>query len=242
MLLKTEDLQKLYITGDISVTALWNVNLEIESGEFIAIMGPSGSGKSTLMNIIGCLDRPTGGRYYLAGEDTSRKNDNQLAEIRNKYIGFIFQSFNLLPKLTALDNVALPLVYRGMSAQKRRLKAEESLAAVGLSDRSRHLPAELSGGQQQRVAIARALSGDPQLILADEPTGALDSQAGAEVLNIFQSLNKAGRTIILVTHDEQIALHAKRIIRFKDGKMQSDVKVAQPLTAKIPVIEEAVNR
>lgn len=231
MLLKTMNLQKLYITGDITVAALQAINLEVEEGEFVAIMGPSGSGKSTFMNIIGCLDRPTSGQYYLAGEDVSQKNDNQLAEIRNKYLGFVFQSFNLLPKLTALDNVALPLVYRGISGKQRRLKAEEALSKVGLADRVNHLPTELSGGQQQRVAIARVLAGDPQLILADEPTGALDSHSGNDVLNIFQKLNQDGRTIILVTHDEHIAQHTKRIVRFRDGLMQIDQKVDQPIIA-----------
>lgn len=231
MLLKVQNLEKTYAAGDISVRALQDVNLEIEHGEFLAVMGPSGSGKSTLMNILGCLDRPTKGQYYLGGDDVSQKNDDQLAEIRNQYIGFIFQSFNLLPKLTALDNVALPLIYRGMSAKDRLLKAREALAAVGLEDRARHLPAELSGGQQQRVAIARVLAGDPELILADEPTGALDSRAGAEVLGIFQSLNRDGKTIVIVTHDERIALHTKRVIRFMDGMVQSDEPVEQPLLA-----------
>ncbi|MFY9377636.1 MAG: ABC transporter ATP-binding protein [Peptococcia bacterium] len=242
MLLKTEKLQKLYKTGDITVAALQAIDLEVAEGEFVAIMGPSGSGKSTFMNIIGCLDRPTSGHYYLSSEDISQKDDDQLAEIRNKYLGFIFQSFNLLPKLTALENVALPLIYRGIPAKQRRKQAEEALTAVGLADRVKHLPSELSGGQQQRVAIARVLAGDPQLILADEPTGALDSRSGNEVLSIFQKLNQAGRTIILVTHDEQVAHHTKRIVRFKDGLMQSDEKVAQPLIAKNIVEQEAVSQ
>ena len=240
-LLRIENLQKKYDTGHISVVALQNINLEVALGEFLAIMGPSGSGKSTLMNIIGCLDRPTGGQYYLAGEDVSQKNDNQLAELRNKYLGFIFQSFNLLPKLTALENVALPLIYRGVSARKRRQKAAEALEKVGLTDRVKHLPNELSGGQKQRVAIARVLVGEPELILADEPTGALDSRSGAEVLSIFQTLNKAGKTIILVTHDEQIALHTERIVRFKDGQIQNDAKVENPKIARVYGEEEAVN-
>lgn len=225
MLLQINELHKIYSTGDINVSALAGVDLELNEGEFAAIMGPSGSGKSTLMNIIGCLDRPTSGRYILAGEDVSGKNDDELADIRNKYIGFVFQSFNLLPKLTALENVALPLVYRGLTLKQRSEKAKEALHAVGLSDRVHHLPTELSGGQQQRVAIARVLAGDPPLILADEPTGALDSKSGEEVLSIFQTLNKEGRTIIVVTHDQQVALHTKRIIRFKDGMVLSDEAV-----------------
>ncbi len=225
MLLQVNKLQKIYSTGDINVSALAGVDLIVNEGEFAAIMGPSGSGKSTLMNIIGCLDRPTSGTYILAGEDVSGKSDDELADVRNKYIGFVFQSFNLLPKLTALENVALPLVYRGLSLRQRSEKAKEALQAVGLSDRVHHLPTELSGGQQQRVAIARVLAGDPPLILADEPTGALDSRSGEEVLSIFQALNKEGRTIIVVTHDQQVALHTKRIIRFKDGMVLSDEAV-----------------
>ena len=224
MLIEVIDMQKIYSTGKISVTALNGVNLKIDKGEFAAIMGPSGSGKSTLMNILGCLDRPTQGRYILAGEDIGTKTDNELAELRNKYIGFIFQSFNLLPRLTALENVALPLVYRGMTSKQRILKARETLSAVGLDDRMHHLPSELSGGQQQRVAIARALAGSPSLLLADEPTGNLDSQSGTEIMSIFRQLNSNGITIILVTHDEEVAGHTKRIIRFKDGMMISDVK------------------
>lgn len=241
MLLKIQDLQKIYVTGDISVSALQDVNLEIAKGEFVAIMGPSGSGKSTLMNLLGCLDSPTSGQYFLAGDDVSRKSDDELAEVRNQYIGFIFQSFNLLPKLSALDNVSLPLIYRGISSKQRIIQAKEALAAVGLADRIHHLPSELSGGQQQRVAIARVLAGEPELILADEPTGALDSRSGAEVLGIFQNLNKSGKTIVIVTHDEQIALHTKRIIRFKDGMMQSDEIVQKPLLANVLENQKAVN-
>lgn len=225
MLLQTVELQKVYSTNIISVTALTNVNLTVQEGEFVAIMGPSGSGKSTLMNILGCLDRPTAGQYILADEDISNKNDNELARIRNQYIGFIFQSFNLLPKLTALENVCLPLVYRGVPTKERIMKAEVALEAVGLADRMHHLPTELSGGQQQRAAIARALAGNPPLILGDEPTGNLDSRSGQEVMEIFQSLNQQGITIILVTHDEQIARQTKRILRFIDGMMQSDEAV-----------------
>jgi len=241
MLLKIKNLQKIYATGDISVAALQDINLEVDKGEFVAIMGPSGSGKSTLMNLLGCLDSPTSGQYFLAGDDVSRKSDDELAEVRNQYIGFIFQSFNLLPKLSALENVALPLIYRGVHSKERLIKARQALAVVGLEDRVHHLPTELSGGQQQRVAIARVLAGEPELILADEPTGALDSRSGAEVLGIFQSLNKNGKTIVIVTHDEQIALHTKRIIRFKDGMMQSDEIVKQPLLAKVLDNQKAVN-
>lgn len=241
MLIKVTGLQKVYSTGDISVTALDNVNIEIEQGEFVAIMGPSGSGKSTFMNILGCLDRPTNGEYILAGEDVSDRSDDELAEIRNKHIGFIFQSFNLLPKLTALENVALPLIYRGLSKAERTEKAIDALAAVGLTDRMHHVPSELSGGQQQRVAVARVLAGNPPLILGDEPTGNLDSRSGAEIMTIFQRLNEAGITIVLVTHDEEVALHTKRIIRFKDGILQSDKLVDKPLVAIIPGIKEAVN-
>lgn len=224
MLLQVHNLQKIYSTGENSVTALEGVNINIDKGEYVAIMGPSGSGKSTFMNILGCLDRPTLGQYILAGSDVGGKNDDELAEIRNQYIGFIFQSFNLLPKLTALENVVLPLIYRGLSVRERTVKAKEALEAVGLGDRMHHLPAELSGGQQQRAAIARVLAGDPPLILGDEPTGNLDSRSGAEVMGIFEKLNRDGITIILVTHDEQIASQTKRIIRFKDGMMQSDTR------------------
>ncbi len=241
MLLQIKDLQKIYSAGENSVTALAGVNMNIEKGEYVAIMGPSGSGKSTFMNIIGCLDRPTSGQYILDGEDVSTKNDDELAEIRNQYIGFIFQSFNLLPKLTALENVALPLIYRGFTPKQRIIRAKEALEAVGLGDRMHHLPSELSGGQQQRVAIARALAGDPSLILADEPTGALDSRSGAEVLSIFHRLNSEGITIIVVTHDEQVALHTKRIIRFKDGMMLSDEQVAHPVRVESSLGLKAVN-
>lgn len=235
MLLQISNLVKTYSTEAVSVTALKDVNLEIQKGEFVAIMGPSGSGKSTLMNILGCLDRPTEGRYILEKEDIKEKNDDKLAEIRNEYIGFVFQSFNLLPKLTALENVALPLVYRGTPSKERILKAKEALKVVGLEDRINHLPTELSGGQQQRVAIARVLAGNPPLILADEPTGALDSRSGSELLAIFQKLNQEGITIIVVTHDEQVALHTKRIIRFKDGMLQSDEQVLKPHIAGMTI-------
>lgn len=225
MLLQVKDLQKIYMAGENSVAALDGISLSIDEGEYVAIMGPSGSGKSTLMNMLGCLDRPTSGQYILSGEDVSQKSDDELAEIRNKYIGFIFQGFNLLPKLTALENVALPLVYRGIPAKQRLARAQEALQSVGLGNRMHHLPAELSGGQQQRAAIARVLASDPPLVLGDEPTGNLDSRSGCEVMDIFQKLNNEGITIILVTHDQQIASQTKRIIRFRDGMMQSDEKV-----------------
>lgn len=240
MLVQVRDLQKIYSTGAVTVTALDKVNIDIQKGEFVAIMGPSGSGKSTFMNLLGCLDRPTKGSYILANEDIRQKNDDDLALIRNKYIGFIFQSFNLLPKLTALENVSLPLIYRGIPIKERLKNAEKALNAVGLSDRMYHLPAELSGGQQQRVAIARVLAGDPPLILGDEPTGNLDTRSGNEVMSIFQDLNSAGITIILVTHDEHIAHHTKRIIRFRDGLMQSDEKVPEPLQADTNFVAEKV--
>ena len=241
MLIEVTALEKTYVTGDISVTALRDVNISIQNGEFVAIMGPSGSGKSTFMNILGCLDRPTNGHYILAGKDVSDKTDDELAAIRNKNIGFIFQSFNLLPKLSALDNVALPLIYRGMPLAVRLAKAKEALAAVGLTDRMHHKPSELSGGQQQRVAVARVLAGDPPLILGDEPTGNLDSRSGAEIMTIFQRLNDSGITIVLVTHDEEVASHTKRIIRFKDGMLQGDELVKNPLSAALPADKEAVN-
>lgn len=222
-MIRLENVQKIYRLGrDISIPALKGIDLEIAEGEFVSIMGPSGSGKSTLMHIMGCLDRPSSGRYFLGGEEVNKKGDNELAEIRNRHIGFVFQTFNLLPRLNALENVELPLVYRGMRLSERRRRAEEALEAVGLSDRLRHRPAELSGGQQQRVAIARALAGEPSLILADEPTGNLDSRAGAEVMEIFRRLNQGGITVVFVTHEEEIAAWTKRIIRLRDGLVVED--------------------
>lgn len=241
MLLQIKDLQKVYSTGKVSVKAIDEINLNINEGEFVSIMGPSGSGKSTLMNILGCLDRPTDGKFILNGHDVAHKSDDELAEIRNKYIGFIFQSFNLLPKLTALENVALPLIYRGMPAKQRITSAKDALKAVGLEDREDHLPSELSGGQQQRVAIARVLAGNPTMILGDEPTGNLDSRSGDEVMSIFQKLNNEGITIMLVTHDEEIAQHTKRIIRFKDGGLKSDERVENPLIAGMNIEDKVMN-
>lgn len=222
-MIELKDISKIYKTESVEVAALKNINLIINRGEFLAIMGPSGSGKSTLMNILGCLDKPTTGVYLLENNDISKRNDNELAEIRNKQIGFVFQSFNLLSKLTALQNVELPQVYFGEGKKKRRRRAEELLEIIGLKDRSQHKPSQLSGGQQQRVAIARALINNPTIILADEPTGNIDSHAGNEIMQIFDRLNKEGNTIILITHEEYIASHAKRVVRTKDGEIISDV-------------------
>jgi putative ABC transport system ATP-binding protein len=220
-MLKLEKVTKVYQTGDVEVHALRGVDLVVESGEFVAIMGASGSGKSTLMNILGCLDLPTSGRYLLDGVDVRELNDNQLAEIRNRKIGFVFQSFNLVPRTSALQNVALPLVYAGMNADRKR-RALTALAAVGLEDRAGHLPTELSGGQQQRVAVARALVTDPAILLADEPTGNLDTEASLELMKLLVDLNKAGRTVVLITHEEDIAEFARRVIRLRDGLIISD--------------------
>ncbi|MED1470941.1 ABC transporter ATP-binding protein [Bacillus salipaludis] len=212
-------LMKTYKLGGETVNALNDVSLEIEQGEFLAIIGPSGSGKSTLMNMIGCLDRPEAGTYLLDGKDIGKMNDNQLAVIRNEKIGFIFQNFNLLTKLTALENVELPLLYRGVSVKERREKAMDSLKKVGLIERSEHLPSQLSGGQQQRVAIARALAGNPSILLADEPTGALDSKTSKEIIAVMKELNEIGHTIILITHDLAVAKQAKRMVSIQDGQL-----------------------
>ncbi len=221
-LIEVRDLARHYPSGDHTVTALANVSTNISSGEFVAIMGPSGSGKSTFMNLIGCLDRASAGSYRLAGQEVAGLSGHELATLRNRAIGFVFQQFNLLPRADALENVALPLVYAGRPAAERRSRALDQLRAVGLEDRVGHTPAQLSGGQQQRVAIARALINDPLLLLADEPTGALDSRTALEVMTLFQRLNASGQTVLYVTHDLEIARFASRIISFRDGRVVSD--------------------
>ena len=219
---------KTYGNGKIEVTALDTVDLVVEQGEFVAIMGPSGSGKSTLMNIIGCLDVPTSGRYLLDGVDTRRLDERRQALVRNRKIGFIFQSFNLIPRTTAVSNVELPMAYAGVRPGVRRERAIRALEQVGLGGRVHHLPSQLSGGQQQRVAIARAIATDPVLLLADEPTGALDSRSTDDVLALFADLNADGRTIIVITHEEEVAHHAKRVVRMRDGRVVADRRVAAP--------------
>ena len=221
-LIELRDIYKIYYMGDEEVHANDGISLTIYKGEFVAIVGKSGSGKATLMNIIGALDVPTEGEYYLDGQDVSDMTDNELAEIRNNMIGFIFQQYNLLPKMNLLENVELPLLYAGMDAVDRRERAMESLDRVGLKEKWKNYPNQLSGGQQQRVSIARALAGDPSLILADEPTGALDSKTGREVLDFLKKLNREGNTIVMITHDSGIALEAKRVVRISDGKINFD--------------------
>lgn len=225
IIIRTEELTKIYGVNEYQVHALDRVNLTIHENEFVAVMGPSGSGKSTLLNILGCLDRPTSGKYYLAGEDVSELNKTQLAHIRNQRIGFVFQSFNLLAQTSALENVLLPMLYSRdgkASDEAQKQKAIQILTAVGLGDRLEHMPHELSGGQAQRVAIARALVNDPVLILADEPTGNLDSHSSAEILALLRELHQQGRTIVMVTHDDEIAAYAQRVVRFRDGHIESD--------------------
>ncbi|MCY7408691.1 MAG: ABC transporter ATP-binding protein [Chitinophagales bacterium] len=222
-MISLEHIRKDYILEKMKVSALNDVTLSIQKNEYVALMGPSGSGKSTLMNILGCLDTPSAGSYVLNSQDVSRLHDNELAVIRNKEIGFVFQTFNLMPRMTALENVALPLIYAGKSKTFREDKAKEMLNAVGLSDRMDHKPNELSGGQKQRVAIARALVNDPSIILADEPTGNLDSKTSMEIMALFDNIHKLGNTVIIVTHEEDISLYAHRIVRLRDGEVFSDV-------------------
>jgi putative ABC transport system ATP-binding protein len=221
-LIRLIQVSRCYRMGSETIHALREVDLEIERGEYVAIMGPSGSGKSTLMNIIGCLDTPTSGRYELNGINVSQMDDNQLAEVRNQQVGFVFQTFHLLPRSTALHNVELPLIYAGYPAETRRRMALEALAQVGLADRVQHRPNELSGGQRQRVAIARALVNRPALLLADEPTGNLDSKTGEEILALFDALWRQGHTLLIVTHEEDVARHARRIVRIRDGRIAAD--------------------
>lgn len=222
MLISIQHLNKTYIMGTEKVEALKDVSIDIAQNEYVALMGPSGSGKSTLMNLLGCLDSPTSGKYWLNGIEVSTMNDGDLAEVRNKQIGFVFQTFNLLPRLSALENVALPLVYAGYSKADRLEKARKTLESVGLGDRVMHKPNELSGGQRQRVAVARALVNDPAIILADEPTGNLDTKTSHEIMALFEQIHRAGNTVILVTHEADIAQHAHRIVRLRDGLVETD--------------------
>lgn len=228
-IIELDNIQKSYFMGKMELKVLKDISLQIFKNEYVALMGPSGSGKSTLMNLLGCLDTPSAGRYILNGQDVSKMPDDDLAEVRNKEIGFVFQQFNLLPRLTAAENVALPLVYNGTSKKARTEQSLEMLDRVGLSDRSHHKPNELSGGQNQRVAIARALVNHPSIILADEPTGNLDSKTSVEIMNIFSKIQSEGNTVILVTHEEDIAHFAQRIIRLKDGIIESDQQMTAPM-------------
>jgi putative ABC transport system ATP-binding protein len=225
-IIRTEGLTKDYVLGAETVHAVRGVDLLLEREEFVALMGPSGSGKSTLMNMLGCLDTPTAGKYWLNDELVSELDDDELAGVRNRQIGFVFQTFNLLPRATSLHNVELPLIYAGVSAKERKRRAEEKLELVGLADRMHHKPPELSGGQRQRVAVARALVNEPALLLADEPTGNLDSKTGTEIMNVFVELNRQGQTILLVTHEHDIAEYAQRQIHLKDGVIEKDFKQA----------------
>jgi len=224
-MLEVQNIVKSYKTGDINLTALKNISLKIEEGEFVAIMGPSGSGKSTLMNILGCLDRMSSGKYILNGKDVSGLLANELSHIRNREIGFVFQAFNLIPRMSILENVSLPMVYSGMPSKERKKRALSALEKVGLLDRIKHLPNEVSGGQKQRAAIARAIVNSPSVIMADEPTGNLDTKSSLDIMKIFQDLNNEGATVVMVTHENDIAQHAKRIVRFRDGEIVMDTLV-----------------
>ena len=232
-LIRVDHLTKDYVLGDNVVHALAGVTLTIEGGEFVAVMGPSGSGKSTFMNVIGCLDRPSSGDYWMAGEDVARMNSDQLAAVRNRRIGFVFQQFNLLARTSALENVELPLLYANVTAQERHQRALDKLRLVGLGERSDHQPSQLSGGQQQRVAIARALVNNPALILADEPTGALDSRTSVEIMALLQQLNRDGMTIVVVTHEHDVAAFAARLVMFRDGRIVSDERQAPRSAAEV---------
>ena len=234
--IQLKEIKKNYFLGKVVIEVLKGLSLDIQKAEYVALMGPSGSGKSTLMNIIGCLDSPTSGQYILAGQSVSGMTDNELADVRNQEIGFVFQQFNLLPRLTALENVALPLVYAGVSKKERTQRAKEVLDMVSLSDRSHHKPNELSGGQNQRVAIARALVNNPSIILADEPTGNLDSKTSHEIMDIFGQIHAAGNTVVLVTHEEDIAAHARRVIRLRDGVIESDTPCPPKGETKVHVV------
>ena len=236
-LIRTRDLARTYQFGDTEVRALDGVTIEVGTGEFVAVMGPSGSGKSTFMNVLGCLDRPSRGEYFLDGHAVAALADDALAAFRNRYIGFVFQNFNLLPRTSALENVELPLIYAGIAARERRLRAAEMIAKVGLAARAHHQPAQLSGGQQQRVAIARALVTRPRLILADEPTGALDSRTSLEIMALLQELNHAGMTVVIVTLETDIARFARRVLRFRDGRIVAD-EANDPLDAARMFAEE----
>jgi putative ABC transport system ATP-binding protein len=236
---ETRELEKTYRMGDVEVRALRGVSLTIEAGDFVAVMGASGSGKSTFMNLIGCLDRPTRGSCLVSGQDVARLSRDQLARVRGQQIGFVFQGFNLLPRTSAVENVELPMLYQGVGARDRHQRAAEALQRVGLGDRLDHTPAQLSGGQQQRVAIARALVNRPALLLADEPTGNLDSRTSVEVMGIFQELNDQGLTVLLVTHEPDIAEHARRTVTFKDGLVLSDTRVARRRIARDELLREA---
>lgn len=227
-IIETDNIAKRYVMGTEVVDALKTISISIDKGEYVAFMGPSGSGKSTLMNIIGCLDSPTKGKYILNGKDVSFMSENELAEVRNKEIGFVFQTFNLLPRQSSLENVALPLIYAGYNKTDRTNRAQSVLESVGLGDRSSHKPNELSGGQRQRVAVARALVNDPSILLADEPTGNLDTKTSYEIMELFEDIHEKGNTIIMVTHEEDIAQYAHRIIRLRDGIVESDVKNPNP--------------
>ena len=235
IIIQTNDISRIYRMGSETIHALKSVSIEINRGEYVAFMGPSGSGKSTLMNIVGCLDTPSGGQYILNGKDVSNMTDNELAEIRNKEIGFVFQTFNLLPRSTSLDNVSLPLIYAGYSKSVREEKAMQALESVGLGPRAKHKPNELSGGQRQRVAIARALVNDPSIMLADEPTGNLDTKTSYEIMELFENLHAKGNTIIMVTHEEDIAKYAHRIVRLRDGLIESDEINTEVIRHSVPV-------